>query len=332
MKEQVAVGIDIGGTNSIFGLVNRDGECVATGKVSTRSCADQFEFFETVAQAVKDLINSMGPRIEVVGIGLGAPNGNYYTGTVDNAPNLNWKGVVPLRKMFEKEFNMLTILTNDANAAAVGEMIYGKAKGMKNFIVITLGTGLGSGFVANGKVVYGHDGFAGELGHIIVEPNGRKHQGGRDGILEAYVSATGIVSTAREFLDKSDKKSILRDVPSDELNSKIIGEAASKGDALALEVFDFTCQKLGKALGDAVSIMSPEAIFLFGGLAKSHELIIPLTKKYMEESIFYVFRDKIDILPSGLLTEQNAAVLGASAMVWDELMYRSKIMEPSRQF
>lgn len=251
------------------------------------------------------------------GIGVGAPNGNYYTGTIEYAPNLPWKGIIPLAKLIEEKFGLPVTLTNDANAAAIGEMMYGAAKGMNDFIMITLGTGVGSGIVANGKLIYGHDGFAGELGHTIVIPDGRLHKGtGKKGSLESYASATGVTLTAIEMLESSKEKSLLREIPYDKLDSKAVYEAAIQGDNLAIQIFEFTGKILGLALANAVMFSSPEAIILFGGLTKAGELILKPTKEHMEANLIKVFQNKVRILISHL-KESDAAILGASALVWE---------------
>jgi glucokinase len=261
------------------------------------------------------LINILDRTIAVKGIGIGAPNGNYYTGSIEFAPNLAWKGVIPLAEMLDKRMKLPVVLTNDANAAAIGEMLYGAAKGMTNFIVITLGTGLGSGIVVNGELLYGHDGFAGELGHTIVDPEGRTCGCGRKGCLETYASATGIVRTVIEMLDKVDKPSILRKANTNKLQSKDVFLAAQQGDQLALDAFEYTGKILGLKLADAIAFSSPEAIILFGGLAKAGDYIFTPTKKYMEHFLLAIYKNKVKLLPS-LLKKENSAVLGAAALVW----------------
>ena len=248
---------------------------------------------------------------------MGAPNGNIYTGTIEYAPNLPWKGIIPLAKMIQDKTKLPVKLTNDANAAAVGEMKYGAAQGMKDFIMITLGTGVGSGIVANGHLIYGHDGFAGELGHTIIIPDGRLHPGtGKRGSLESYASATGVTLTAIEILEKSDRPSLLRGVAPSELNSKIVFEAATKGDEIAKEVFDYTGKILGMALANFVMFSSPEAIILFGGLTKAGDLILKPTREHLEDNVIEIFENKVKILVSHL-KESDAAILGASALMWE---------------
>jgi glucokinase len=252
------------------------------------------------------------------GIGVGAPNGNYYSGTIEYAPNLPWKGIIPLAKLVSDQFKLPVTLTNDANAAAIGEMMYGAAKGMKDFIMITLGTGVGSGIVANGQLIYGHDGFAGELGHTIVIPDGRMHAGtGKKGSLESYASATGVTLTAIEMLENSKEDSLLRNLDPTTIDAKAVYDAAIKGDKLALEIFEFTGKILGLSLANAVMFSSPEAIILFGGLTKAGDLILKPTRFHMEENLIQVFQNKVKILVSHL-KESDAAILGASALVWEK--------------
>jgi glucokinase len=315
---EVAIGIDIGGTNSVFGIVDELGNCLAQNSIKTDTYEDVNDFVKELSDEIKKLIAGENKNLDVKGIGIGAPNGNYFNGTVEFAPNLRWKGVIHFVDLFKKHFEYPVILTNDANAAAIGEMIYGAAKGMMDFFIVTLGTGLGSGFVANGEMIYGHDGFAGELGHTIAVSDGRKCGCGRKGCLEQYASATGIVKTVKELL-KINNNSILRDIPEEEITSKIIFEAAEKGDELALDAFDYTGKILGRSLADAVAITSPEAIILFGGLALAGDYIFEPTKRYMEENMLNIFKNKVKLLPS-MITESNAAILGASALVWKDSM------------
>ncbi len=315
---EVAIGIDIGGTNTVFGIVDELGNCLAQNSIKTDTYEDVNDFVKELSDEIKKLIAGENKNLDVKGIGIGAPNGNYFNGTVEFAPNLRWKGVIHFVDLFKKHFEYPVILTNDANAAAIGEMIYGAAKGMMDFFVVTLGTGLGSGFVANGEMIYGHDGFAGELGHTIAVSDGRKCGCGRKGCLEQYASATGIVKTVKELL-KINNNSILRDIPEEEITSKIIFEAAEKRDELALDAFDYTGKILGRSLADAVAITSPEAIILFGGLALAGDYIFEPTKRYMEENMLNIFKNKVKLLPS-MITESNAAILGASALVWKDSM------------
>jgi glucokinase len=316
--EQLVIGIDIGGTGTKFGIVDRDGNVLFSSEISTKKHATVESFINELYDALSELIERSGGSGRIKGIGVGAPNGNFYTGTIEYAPNLPWKGVIPLAELIEAKFKLPVTLTNDANAAAIGEMMYGAAKGMKDFIMITLGTGVGSGIVANGQLIYGHDGFAGELGHTIVIPDGRFHPGtGKKGPLESYASATGVRNTAIEILEKTTEPSLLRDVPADKLDSKSVYEAAIQGDKVALEIFEFTGKILGLALANAIMFSSPEAIILFGGLTKAGDFILKPTKEHMEENLIQVFQNKVKILVSHL-KESDAAILGASALAWEK--------------
>jgi glucokinase len=312
-----AIGIDIGGTNTVFGIVTENGECIAEDRMRTDAFEDADEYVRVLTAGINVLINREKLEGNIIGIGIGAPNGNYYRGTVENAPNLKWKGVIPLADMMKEYFNMPVVLTNDANAAAIGEMVFGAAKGMKNFIVVTLGTGLGSGFVANGELIYGHTGFAGELGHTVIFENGRRCGCGRKGCLETYASATGIVRTVKKMLRNSEEKSILTDINPDELTSKKIYEAALVGDKIAFDAFDYTAKILAFGLANAVAITSPEAIILFGGLALAGDYIFKPTKKYLEEFLLNNFKGTVKLLPSAI-SGKNAAVLGAAALVFSK--------------
>ncbi len=316
---KVAVGVDIGGTNTVYGLVDRDGNIIGEGAFPTRNYPDFDQYIEELYIGIQDLIKRSGDDVEVIGVGIGAPNGNYYTGTIEFAPNLVWKGVLQIVEKMKRYFPTIpVIITNDANAAAVGEMVYGGARGMQNFVVVTLGTGLGSGFVVNGKLVYGHDGFAGELGHVIVHKTGRVCGCGRKGCLETYVSATGIKRTVFKLLADHTEESEFRKIPYDELTAEMITKATLNGDPIAIEAYEYTGKMLGEALADVVAITSPEAIFLFGGLAKAGKYIFEPTKRYMEANLLAIFRNKVKLLPSGI-DGKNAAVMGASALVWQEL-------------
>lgn len=318
--KKVAVGIDIGGINTAFGLVDAAGNVITTGSIPTESKIEIKQFLSKLYTAIDRLVESNGGEFDILGIGIGAPNGNYNCGTIEYAANLGWEGIVPVVDYFKEHYAYNTIvLTNDANAAAIGEMIYGGAKDIKDFMFITLGTGLGSGLVVNGRMVYGHDGFAGEIGHSTVVENGRLCGCGRRGCLETYASATGIRRTAFELLaDTNDTESELAKYSFNQLDSKIIYDAACNGDKIAKQAFEFTGKILGKALANSVAHNSPKAIFLFGGLAQAGELIIQPTKKYMEENLFTIFRNKVDVLPSEL-DGGNAAIIGASALVWNEI-------------
>ena len=318
MKE-VVVGIDIGGTFTKYGIVDRDGNCLEEDFLSTDVYKEFEAYLENLHSVIEDTVLSINDEILVRGVGIGAPNGNYYRGTIEHPPNLIWKGIIPVVDRLKPYFKDIPIvLTNDANAAAMGEMIYGGAKGMKDFIVITLGTGLGSGIVVNGNVVYGHDGFAGELGHVNVKLKGRDCGCGKKGCLETYVSATGIKRTVFYLLGERTYDSELRNLSFADMTSKMVSEAAKKGDPIALEAFEYTGKILGSKLADAVGHTSPEAIFLLGGLAKAKELIINPTKFYMEESLLPIYKNKVKILPSSL-QDANAGLLGASALAWNEL-------------
>ncbi len=316
MNKEVVLGIDIGGTFTKFGLVSENGDVFHEDSLQTDRHDDINLFIKDLKEASSDKINGNG--LVLTGIGIGAPNGNFYNGTIEYAPNLRWKGVIELAKLFEKHFNVPATVTNDANAAAMGEMLYGGAGGMKNFIMITLGTGLGSGLVVNGEMVYGHDGFAGELGHTTVFTDGRQCACGRKGCLETYVSATGIKRTVFELLASEITPSILRNYSFEELEAKMISDAAQEEDPVALMAFDYTGRILGLKLADAVAHTSPEAIFLFGGLSKAGSLIFDPVKKYMEEYLLPIFRNKVKLIPSAL-QEKNIAVLGAGALMWNEM-------------
>ena len=315
--EALAIGIDIGGTGTKFGIVDRVGNVLFSSEISTRKHSDVNTFIDELYTELSKLIDNVGGIGRIKGIGVGTPNGNFYTGTIEYAPNLPWKGIIPLARLMEDKFKIPVVLTNDANAAAIGEMMYGAAQGMKDFIMITLGTGVGSGIVANGKLVYGHDGFAGELGHTTIIPNGRLHEGtGKKGSLESYASATGVRLTTLEILEKSTQPSSLRSLPPDQIDAKKVYEAAIEGDAVAKEIFESTGTILGAALANFVMFSSPEAIILFGGLTKAGDLILKPTKESMEANLIQIFQNKVKILVSHL-KESDAAILGASALAWD---------------
>jgi glucokinase len=317
MERPYVAGIDIGGTNTVFGIVDARGNIISNGAVKTAAFDDVDDYVDDVCKHLLPLIGAQGGIEKIKGIGIGAPNGNYYSGTIEFAPNLPWKGVIPLAAMFEKRLGVPTALTNDANAAAVGEMIYGAARGMKDFIMITLGTGVGSGIVVNGQVVYGHDGFAGELGHVIVRrENGRLCGCGRKGCLEAYCSATGVARTARELLVARTEASLLRNIPVESITSKDVYEAAVQGDDIAKDIFVYTGGILGEALANFIAFSSPEAIILFGGLAKSGDYIINPIRKAIDDNILTIFKGKAKLLVSEL-KDADAAVLGASALAWE---------------
>ena len=311
------VGVDIGGTGTKFGIVDNVGNVLFASEISTKKHEQVHTFIDELHQELSILIEKVGGVGRIKGIGVGAPNGNVYTGNIEYAPNLPWKGIIPLARMLQDKFKIPVRLTNDANAAAVGEMMYGAAQGMKDFIMITLGTGVGSGIVANGQLIYGHDGFAGELGHTTIIPDGRLHPGtGKRGSLESYASATGVAQSAIEILENTDRPSLLRDIPKGELNSKAVFEAATKGDEVAKEVFAFTGKVLGMALANFVMFSSPEAIILFGGLTKAGDLILKPTREHLEANVIEIFQNKVKILISHL-KESDAAILGASALMWE---------------
>jgi glucokinase len=311
------VGVDIGGTGTKFGIVDNVGNVLFASEISTKKHEQVHTFIDELHQELSVLIEKVGGVGRIKGIGVGAPNGNVYTGNIEYAPNLPWKGIIPLARMLQDKFKIPVRLTNDANAAAVGEMMYGAAQGMKDFIMITLGTGVGSGIVANGQLIYGHDGFAGELGHTTIIPDGRLHPGtGKKGSLESYASATGVAQSAIEILETTDRPSSLRDIPKGALNSKAVFEAATKGDEVAKEVFAFTGKVLGMALANFVMFSSPEAIILFGGLTKAGDLILKPTREHLEANVIEIFQNKVKILVSHL-KESDAAILGASALMWE---------------
>ena len=314
---EYAIGIDIGGTTTKYGIVNHRGEIFSRGDLSSRQ-ANVEDFIEELHEALQRAISDMGGLEVMKGIGVGAPNGNYYKGTIEYAPNLRWQGVIPLASLISEKFGLPCQLTNDANAAAVGEMMYGAARGMRDFIMITLGTGVGSGIVANGQLILGHDGFAGELGHTTIRPGGRLHKGtDMQGSLEAYASATGIAMTAKEVLEENpNTESLMRKYPPDTIDAKIVYECASKGDALANEVYNFTGQILGEALANFIMFSSPEAIVLFGGVIKAGDLIMRPTREHMEKNLLPIFQNKVKLIFSEL-KEADAAILGASALVWE---------------
>ncbi len=314
MTQPLALGIDIGGTSTSYGIVNRRGEILQKGNIPTIGHPTVHDFIAALKNTLDPILASVG-RGNVQGVGIGAPNGNFFTGEIIFAPNLPWKGaIIPLVKLLNDALHLPCALTNDANAAAIGEMTYGVAKGMNDFVVVTLGTGVGSGFVANGKLIYGHDGFAGELGHIIAVRDGRMCGCGRKGCLEAYCSATGIVLTAREWLAQRNDETILRN-NTEPLTARTIHDAALKGDKFALELFEYTGKILGQTLADIVVITSPEAIIFFGGLARAGDLLFTHVRKHMEDNMLNIFKNKVALIQSAL-PDADAAILGASALVW----------------
>lgn len=317
MRKQVAVGIDIGGTNTVFGIVSRDGKILANGTIKTKDFEEVEVYVAALQEKINVILNRIGNGHDLIGFGIGAPMGNINKGTIEHAAGLPWKGIIPLADYFKKRTDLPVIVTNDANAATVGEMVFGGAKGMKNFVVITLGTGLGSGFVVDGKLVYGADGFAGEIGHTAIRPgiSNRECGCGKRGCLETYVSASGIKRTVLKIMADSIQESELRRLSFDALDAKLIHSAALNGDPIALMAFKHTGQMLGFKLADVVAHTNPEAIFLFGGLALAKDLIFEPAKEYMENHLLNIYKDKVKLLPSELST-QNAAVLGASSLVW----------------
>ena len=317
-KKRFAVGIDIGGTTTKFGIVNDKGEILMQDRIPSNEHDIVEDFIEDLHRKLMPMIEKAGQVSDFSGIGIGAPNGNIYTGTIEYAPNLKWKGNIPLADLIEKKFALPTRLTNDANAAAMGEMMYGACKGMKHFITITLGTGVGSGIVIDGKIVVGHDGFAGELGHTIIRPGGRLHKStGMRGSLESYASATGVRETAIEMLTKHpEEASLLRNYSINDLTSETVYECAIQGDNIANNIFEFTGQILGESLANFIMFSSPEAIVLFGGLTKAGNLLLNPTRKHMEMNLLPIFQNKVKLVFSEL-KEADAAILGASALVWE---------------
>jgi glucokinase len=317
LSNEYAIGIDIGGTNTKYGLVNHRGEIIKKGELKTDDYTEINDYIDVLYETLMPIVDRNTSDGKVKGIGIGAPNGNFYTGTIEYAPNLQWKGIIPLTKLVTEKFGLPSSLTNDANAAAVGEMNYGAARGMRDFIMITLGTGVGSGIVANGQLILGHDGFAGELGHTVIRPGGRKHWSTEiDGSLEAYCSATGIALTAKELMEERKEETMLRKYDPEQLDSKIVFECAQKGDAIAKEVYRFTGQILGEALANFIMFSSPEAIVLFGGVIKAGDYILKPTREHMEKNLLPIFQNKVKLIFSEL-KEADAAILGASALVWD---------------
>ena len=318
MKELV-LGIDIGGTNTKFGFVDDEGNLFGESSSPTWGYPEFDYYLAQLHKQVDAAKAFIGIESKIVGVGIGAPNGNFYKGTIEEAPNLEWQGTVPFVDKLKKYFpSQPIVLTNDANAAAIGEMTFGVAKGMKDFIVFTLGTGLGSGIVANGEVIYGHDGFAGELGHTLVNVFGRQCNCGRRGCLETYVSATGIKRTVYKLLADYNQDSVLRSIPFDKLNGKMITDAALEGDFIAKEAFEYTGRVFGMKLADTVAHFSPEAIILFGGLVHAGEHLLKPTRYHMEANTMNIYDGKVKLLVSGL-QDKNAAVLGASSLAWQAL-------------
>lgn len=312
------IGIDMGGTNTVFGIVDARGVVLTSDSIKTRKHSNINDYIDELHSGITRLMDAIDAHDKIYGIGVGAPNANYYTGMIEDGVNLPWPTPVPFAQLLRDKFGIPVAITNDANAAAIGEMTYGAARGLKDFIMITLGTGVGSGIVVNGQLVYGHDGFAGELGHVIVKRNnGRLCGCGRAGCLETYCSATGVARTAREFLEiREGEDSLLREKPVDEITSKDVYDAAMAGDKLAKDVFEYTGNILGEALADFTTFTAPEAFILFGGLAKSGELLFKPVRESMERNMLSIWKNKVKILPSEL-KEADAAVLGASALGWE---------------
>ncbi|MBR1626825.1 MAG: ROK family protein [Bacteroidales bacterium] len=315
-----SIGIDIGGTNTVVGLVDADGLVVKKEKLKTKDFVSADDYLKSVTAKIELLADSVKEEHIILGVGIGAPNGNFYHGTIEYAPNLPFNGIIELKDILETlllrdGYNLKVTVTNDANAAAIGEMIYGKAKNVKNFVMITLGTGVGSGIVVDGKLVYGHTGFAGEVGHTIIDIDGRQCNCGRKGCVERYASATGIVITIKQMLNESTEQSLLRAINEDEITSKDIYEAALKGDSLALKCFDYTAKMLALGIANACEITSPEKVYLFGGLSKSGDILLNPLKKYLNEFLFSVFQNTIEVELSGL-KEEDAAILGAAALCY----------------
>lgn len=311
------IGIDMGGTNTVFGVVDARGVVLASNSIKTRKHSKIEDYIDELYTETLRLMKQLDVEDKIYGIGVGAPNANYFTGMIEDGVNLPWPTPVPFARMLSDKFGIPVAITNDANAAAIGEMTYGAARGIKDFIMITLGTGVGSGIVINGQMVYGHDGFAGELGHVIVKRNnGRLCGCGRTGCLETYCSATGVARTAREFLELSEEPSLLREIPVDEITSKDVYDAAMKGDVIANRIFEYTGNILGEALADFTAFSSPEAFVLFGGLAKSGEPLLRPLRESMEKNMLSIYKNKVRVLPSEL-KEADAAILGASALGWE---------------
>lgn len=314
--KSLVIGLDLGGTNSVFGIIDREGKVLTTTSIKTQGYQNVESYVEDSVKAVMQIVEQVGGMEKIHAMGIGAPCGNYHNGTIEQAANLAWaKGVVPLADMFVSRLNIPVAITNDANAAAMGEMIYGEAVGMKNFVELTLGTGVGSGIVANGQLIYGCDGFAGELGHMVVEPEGRPCGCGRKGCLETYCSATGVVRTTVAMLEESPEPTSLRDIPREELSSYEVYKAAMAGDAMAQEVFRQTGRRIGVACANIATFLSPEAFIFFGGLAQAGDLLFRPMEEAYNENVLSLYKGKAKFLKSGL-DGAKAAVLGASAIAW----------------
>lgn len=316
-ETKLAIGIDVGGTNTKYGIVDQNGKVLEENEIKTTNYPTIQSFVDGLYQYLHPLIEKYGKDNAIKGIGIGAPNGNYFTGNIEHAPNLHWEGIVPIAELFSKKFGMLCVLNNDAKAAALGELNFGAARGMKDFMMITLGTGVGSGIVVNGGLLYGHKGNAGELGHTVIRYNGREHWStGLKGTVEAYCSATGIAITAREMAQQSEKPTMLKRYSAAEINSKVVDECALQGDEVAKEVYAFTGEILGEALANFVMFSSPEAIILFGGVTRAGDLIMEPAKKAMEEHLLKAFKGQVKLMFSQLKAS-DAAILGASSLVWE---------------
>lgn len=323
------IGIDMGGTNTVFGIVDARGIVLASNSIKTRKHANINDYIDELYDECTRLIKSIDAEGKIYGIGVGAPNANFFTGMIEDGVNLLWPTPIPFAQMLSDKFGIPVAITNDANAAAIGEMTYGVARGLKDFIMVTLGTGVGSGIVINGQLVYGHDGFAGELGHVIMKRNnGRLCGCGRTGCLETYCSATGVARTAREYLEITDTPSLLRNIPIEDITSKDVYDAAMAGDELAKKVFDYTGDILGQALADFTVFSAPEAFVLFGGLAKSGELLLKPLRESMERNMLSIWKGKVKVLQSEL-KEADAAVLGASALGWEAKPVTPTLAQPA---
>ena len=317
MEKPYVIGIDMGGTGTKFGIVDTKGQIIGQGSISTPEYPEINDYIDALYEGLLPVVEGAGGFSKIRGIGIGAPNGNFYTSSIEFAPNLPWKGVVPLGDLLRAKFQLPVAVTNDANAAAIGEMTYGVARGMKDFIIITLGTGVGSGIVVNGQLVYGHDGFAGELGHTTIRrTDGRLCGCGKKGCLETYASATGVARSAREILENTNEDSLLRHLSIEAITSKDVYDAALKGDKIAKEIFKFTGNILGESFADFVAFSAPEAIVVFGGLAQAGDLIMKPIKEGLDNNVLPMWRGKIKVLPSELKAS-DAAILGASALGWE---------------
>ena len=318
LDTNIVLGIDIGGTKTSFGFVDREGNAVGVTSIGTKSNESAEKFVSRLCKKIEEIRTGLPAPLNLCGIGIGAPNANYYRGTIERPVNLNWGDTVDIIELMQKFYDIPIVITNDANAAAIGEMLFGNARGIKNFIIITLGTGFGSGIVVEGRLLYGFSGVAGELGHTVVDPEGRQCRCGKRGCLETYVSAIGLVRTTSMLLAERYEPTPLRAMNYCEITSKRIFELAQKGDKIALEAFDRTARILGMKLADAVAHTSPEAIFLTGGLAMAGDILLEPAKQYMEKFLFGAYKDTVKLMPSGLIAGKSA-ILGAAALIWNEL-------------